>query len=650
MKRLLPTTLLLLLLPLCLHSRSFKVDWENDRFLKDGEQFSYYSGGMHYFRVPMEYWEDRMYKIKMAGMNTIQTYISWNSHEEVEGKFTFEGGNNFTHFLTLAHNMGLSVVLRPGPYICAEWRFGGLPYWLLNKPGIQFRMYNEPYIEAIAKWFAVLLPMVKPFLYTNGGPIITVQVENEYGAYGPWVCDKKYLQFILDQYKKYLGEDVVYFTLDNTNVKRLECGNLPGLLKALDFGPTKIPYYQNQMLKKYQEHGPFVNTEFWAGWFDVWGGGHANVNASKVAQRLDEMIQLNGSVNFYMFEGGTNFGYSNGAMSKKPGRYNVRVTSYDYNSALNEAGDPTDKYYAVRKVMSKYVKLPSGPVPVPAPKWKSSPIQFTRQTSLFDNLPSFTTCVTANLPLTMEQLKQSDGFILYQLQWSGPVKNITLYGVHDRAVVYIDRQRIGAVDRRFQLNGSVIVPPNFGSRFSQYPNSFTVTVFVENLGRVNHGSYMGIDFKGITMMVTFDGVNVNSKEWTVCPLPMNSPEPAMKSEEMKLTPPPGAPYTPTIYCSLFETSNKLDTFLDPRGWGKGVAFLNGFNLGRYWPTEGPQVTLYTPGVYLKSRNTLCVFEIDEPSEMGTMQFIDEPMLGRKDEPDKEYSYSMMEQREINHDD
>ena len=622
--------LLLQLLSL-FQARSFKVDWENDRFLKDGEHFSYYSGGMHYFRVPPQYWKDRMHKIKMAGMNTLQTYVSWNSHEEVEGKYDFQGGNNLTHYLSLAQSMGLNVVLRPGPYICAEWRFGGLPYWLLNKPGIQVRMYNEPYIKAIAKWFSVLLPMIKPFLYTNGGPIITVQVENEYGAYGPWVCDKDYLQFLLDQYRKYLGEDTVYFTLDNNNPKRLECGNLPGLLKALDFGPDKIPHFQLEMLRKYQAHGPFVNGEFWAGWFDVWGGGHAHVGADKVAGRLDEMLQLNGSVNFYMFEGGTNFGYSNGAMSQHPGKYNVRVTSYDYNSALSEAGDPTDKYYAIRTVMSKYVKLPSGPVPVPSPKWKSSPLKFTSKMSLFDNLSAFSTCVTAQLPVTMEKFEQSDGFILYQIQWTGSVKNISLYGVHDRAVVYIDRQRLGVVDRQSQLNGSVIVPPNFRSKFSQYPNSYTVTIFVENLGRVNHGSYMAIDYKGITMMVTFDGVNVNSKEWSVCPLPLNSPKPAFKSDEIKISPPIEAPFTPSIYCTSFKTSNKLDTFLDPRGWSKGVAYLNNINLGRYWPTKGPQVTLYTPGVYLKPSNLLCILEIDAPFMNETVQFIDTPILGKKDE-------------------
>lgn len=614
-----------------LHSRTFTIDWENDRFLKDGKPFSYHSGGMHYFRVPRQYWGDRMSKIRLAGMNTLQTYVSWNSHEAVEGQFNFEGDNNLTEYLSLAQSHGLNVVLRPGPYICAEWRFGGLPYWLLNKPGIEFRVYNKPYIEAIARWFAVLLPMIRPFLYGNGGPVITVQVENEYGAYGPWVCDKDYLQFILDQYKKYLGDEVVYFTLDNTNVKRLECGALPGLLKALDFGPDKIPKYQLQMLRKFQNHGPFVNGEFWAGWFDEWGKGHANVSSSIVAKRLDQMLQLNASVNFYMFHGGTNFAYTNGAMSKIPGRYNVRVTSYDYNSPLTEAGDTTDKYFAIRDVMAKYVKLPPDPVPPNSPKWKSvANISLKTQISLFDNIEQFSKCVQRTLPSLMEHFNQSDGFILYQLQWSGQLRNISLYGVQDRATVFVDRQKIGSISRMDFLNGSLILPSDLSAKLNVRPDqSYTISILVENLGRVNHGSYMGIDYKGITFMILLDGRNVNHEDWTVCPLPMSSVEPALQNLATLNFPPKGASFTPSIFCGSFRKLTGDDTFLDPRGWEKGVAFVNDVNLGRYWPGVGPQITLYAPGVYFKQgENLVCLFEIETPHEDSTVAFIDVPILDK----------------------
>ncbi|KAL5262028.1 hypothetical protein ACHWQZ_G007662 [Mnemiopsis leidyi] len=611
--------------------RSFTVDWDNDRFLKDGKPFSYYSGGMHYFRVPRQYWSERMNKIRLAGMNTLQTYVSWNSHEAVEGQFNFEGDNNLTEYLSLAQSHGLNVVFRPGPYICAEWTFGGLPYWLLNKPDIQVRVYNKAYIEAIAKWFAVLLPMIKPFLYENGGPIITVQVENEYGAYGPWVCDKKYLQFLLDQYKQYLGENVVYFTMDNTNDKRLDCGAIPGLLKALDFGPEKIPKYQLQMLRRFQAHGPFINGEYWAGWFDMWGGGHARRNVSLVAERLDQMLQLNASVNFYMFHGGTNFGYTNGAMSKHPGKYNVRVTSYDYDAPLSEAGDTTPKYFAVREVMSKYVDLPPDPVPPNSPKWKSSvDIHMKTKISLFDNLEQFAKCYKRKLPSLMEHFNQSDGFILYQLQRTGPLHNVSLYGVHDRASVFVDRQKIGSINRMDFLNGSLILPAELSDSLNVRPDQgYTISILVENLGRVNHGSYMAQDYKGITFMVLFDGENVNSENWSVCPIPMNTVQPALENTANLIQPPVGSPFTPTVFCGSFRKLNGDDTFLDPRGWDKGVAFLNEVNLGRYWPTEGPQVTLYTPGVYFKKGdNVICLFEIENSHQNNTVAFTDVPILGK----------------------
>jgi len=603
-------------------SRSFTIDWANDRFLKDGQPFSYQSGGMHYFRVPHQYWEDRIIKIKAAGMNTLQTYVSWRSHELVEGVYNFDGDNDLLKYLTLAKKHDLNVVLRPGPYICAEWTFGGLPYWLLNKPGMEVRVYNKPYIEAIAKWFSVLLPMIKPFLYVNGGPIITMQVENEYGAYGPWVCDKKYLQFLLDQYMKYLGDDTVYFTMDNTSDRRLECGAIPGLLKALDFGPGRDPEQQLHMLRNFQAHGPFINGEFWAGWFDKWGGHHANRSAVVIAEKFDEMLQLNASVNFYMFHGGTNFGYTNGAMSKRPGSYNVRVTSYDYNALLTEAGDTTDKYFAVRQVMSKYRKLPPGPVPPNSPKWKSSKILLKTQISLFDNLDQFSKCVKRKLPSLMEHFNQSDGFILYQLQWSGPLQNISLYGVHDRATVFLDRTKIGSINRMHSRNGSLIVTDDL-------PDQYTISILVENLGRVNHGSYMAVDFKGINFMVLLDGKNVNLEDWTVCPLPLNTVQPALQNTANLRYPPPGSSFTPTIFCGPFNTNNGNDTFLDPRGWEKGIAYLNEVNLGRYWPTEGPQITLYAPGVYFNSKqgeNVICLFEIETANPDGSVVFVDVPIL------------------------
>ena len=600
--------------------RSFSVDWEADTFLKDGKPFRYISGSMHYFRIPKPYWKDRIYKMKLAGLDTIQTYIAWNFHELFPGHYRFDGDADLEGFLNLANEMGMLVVLRPGPYICAEWTYGGLPYWLIKEPGIKFREYSEPYIKAIASWFKVVLPKVKPYLYANGGPIITVQVENEYGAYGPHVCDKNYLEFILDQYQKYLGKNVVYTTVDNTNVVRLECGNLPGLLKTLDFGPQKIPHFQFSMLRKYQPNGPVVNTEFWAGWFDKWGDKeHANVSNALVAQRLNEMLQLNASVNFYMFEGGTNFGFTNGAMSKDGYAYNARVTSYDYNAALSEAGDTTEKYWAVRAVIRKFKELPPDPVPHHSTKWESVDIHFSGTISIFDNLQTFYSLKTS-LPFTMEYFNQSDGYILYELIWdSEAIRNISLYDVHDRAILYLNFSRYGVIDRRNAANGTILIN-------STASGSTTIRVLVENMGRVNHGSYMGTDFKGVTKDIRINGISVAEQKWTVYSMPFNKPPDLSNLRHTFGKLERVGNFLPTIYCGKFTTPNKHDSFLDPTGWGKGVAYLNGINLGRYWPTEGPQVTLYTPGICFQQNNALCIFETEQQEPQLSIKFVKTPIL------------------------
>lgn len=611
--------------------RSFTVDWDKNTFLKDGKPFRYISGSMHYFRIPKPFWRDRLYKMKLAGLDTIQTYIAWNFHEISPGQYKFDGDADLEGFLQLAKEMGMLVVLRPGPYICAEWTFGGLPYWLIKEPGIKFREYSDPYIKAIAAWFKVVLPKVKPYLYRNGGSIITVQVENEYGAYGPHVCDKNYLKFILEQYQKYLGKDVVYTTVDNRNVARLECGNLPKLLKTLDFGPDKIPHFQFEMLRKYQPQGPLVNAEFWAGWFDKWGDpSHANVSENLVAQRLNEMLQLNASVNFYVFEGGTNFGFTSGAMSKDGYAYNARVTSYDYNAALSEAGDTTDKYWAARAVIKKYKELPPDPVPAHSPKWESADIHFSGTISIFNNLGTYHS-INTSLPFTMEYFDQSDGYILYELLWtSEPIQNISLYNVHDRAVVYLNTSRYGVIDRRFAANGTIVI-----NSTADGPTS--VKILVENMGRVNHGSFMGTDFKGITRDVLIDGKSVGDRRWTVYSLPFDKPPDLVNFNYIPSNFRQVGNFLPTIYCGKFSTPNQHDSFLDPTGWGKGVAYLNGINLGRYWPTEGPQVTLYTPGIHFKQENVLCVLETEQQEPQLSIKFIKKPIL-QKPHPKSHLSF------------
>jgi len=282
--------------------------------------------------------------------------------------------------------------------------------------------------------------------------------------------------------------------------------------------------------------------------------------------------------------------------------------------------------------MAKYVELPPDPVPPNSPKWKSSvDIHLKTQISLFDNLEQFSQCSKRKLPSLMEHFNQSGGFILYQLQWSGPLHNVSLYGVHDRATVFVDRQKIGSINRMQSLNGSLILPVDLSDQLNVRPDQgYTISILVENLGRVNHGSYMAVDFKGITFMVVLDGENVNLEDWKVCPLPLNTVQPALQNTDNLRYPPAGSPFTPTIFCGSFRKLNGDDTFLDPRGWEKGVAYLNEVNLGRYWPTEGPQVTLYSPGVFFKQgENVICLFEIETANPDNTIVFTDVPILGKQ---------------------
>ncbi|XP_041931406.1 beta-galactosidase-1-like protein isoform X3 [Alosa sapidissima] len=330
-------------------SRTFSIDYKNNCFIKDGKPFQYVSGSIHYSRIPRYYWKDRLLKMYMAGLNAIQVYVPWNFHEPVQGVYNFEGGRDLEHFLGLANETGLLVILRPGPYICAEWEMGGLPAWLLEKPNIMLRTADTDYLQAVSSWFAMLLPRMERWLYSQGGNIISVQVENEYGSY--FACDYNYLRHLRTLVQNFLGEDTVLFTTDGNTDREMVCGTLQGLYATIDFGTDTNISTAFDRQRRFEPRGPLVNSEFYTGWLDHWGDRHASVDAQKVSKMLGEMLAMGANVNMYMFEGGTNFGYWNGA--DHDSRYRSVVTSYDYNAPLNEAGDPTEKLLVIRDVISK---------------------------------------------------------------------------------------------------------------------------------------------------------------------------------------------------------------------------------------------------------------------------------------------------------
>ncbi|NXN51764.1 BGAL galactosidase, partial [Rynchops niger] len=419
--------------------RSFGIDYDCGCFVKDGEPFRYISGSIHYSRVPRYYWKDRLLKMKMAGLDAIQTYVPWNYHEPQLGVYDFSGDKDLEYFLQLANDTGLLVILRAGPYICAEWDMGGLPAWLLEKKSIVLRSSDSDYLAAVEKWMGVLLPRMRPHLYHNGGPVIMVQVENEYGSY--FACDYDYLRSLLKLFRQHLGDEVVLFTTDGASQFHLRCGALQGLYATVDFAPGGNVTAAFLAQRSSEPTGPLVNSEFYTGWLDHWGHRHSVVPAQTVAKTLNEILARGANVNLYMFIGGTNFAYWNGANMP----YMPQPTSYDYDAPLSEAGDLTEKYFALREVIGMYKQLPEGLIPPTTPKFAYGKVHLQKVGTVVELLDmlSHEGPVKSTYPLTFVQVKQYFGFVLYRTtlpkNCTEPTQLSSISnGVHDRAYISVD--------------------------------------------------------------------------------------------------------------------------------------------------------------------------------------------------------------------
>jgi beta-galactosidase len=575
-----------------------------DQFLLDGQPFRILSGAMHYFRIHPDYWADRLRKMRLLGLNTVETYVAWNLHEPRPGEFHFDGGLDLVRYITLAADLGLKVIVRPGPYICSEWDFGGLPAWLLADLGMRLRCAYPPYLAAVDRFFAALLPRLTPLLASQGGPIIAVQVENEYGSYGN---DKTYLRH-LEASLRSQGIDVLLFTSDGPDDKMLQFGTLPHLLKTANFGSRAAESFAK--LRQYQPEGPLMCAEFWNGWFDHWGEPHHTRNPQEAAAALDEILSLGASVNLYMFHGGTNFRWTSGANEAPYPDYQATVTSYDDDAPLDEAGDPTPKYFAFRDVLRRYTDIPDEPIPSATPKLNLGPVALTESVGLFDALPVLATPIASPTPETMERLGHDVGFILYrnQVGASGVQNKLIVRDVHDRAQVFLDGTLLGVLEREFhQEKLDDVAIPVGGAQLD---------ILVENMGRVNYGPNLA-DRKGIT-----HGVLLGQQmlyDWQIFPLPLDD------LSRLPFTP-LDALDGPRFFRGTFEVANPLDTFLALPGWVKGVAWVNGFCLGRYW-RRGPQQTLYIPAPLLRvGANEVILFELDK-TEKPVVELVDQPVLG-----------------------
>jgi len=557
---------------------------------------------MHYFRVLPEYWEDRLRKLRGMGLNTLETYVAWNLHEPSPGEFRFDAGLDLARYIRIAADLGLWVIVRPGPYVCSEWDLGGLPSWLLRDPGMRLRCAHQPYLEAVDRFFDALLPQLTPLQITRGGPIIAMQIENEYGSYGN---DKAYLRH-LEEGMRARGVDVLLFTSDGPTDAMLQYGTLPDVFRTVNFGSG--PESAFTKLREYQSEGPPVCMEFWNGWFDHWGEEHHTRPADDPADVLDRMLAAGASVNLYMFHGGTNFGFMNGA-NCQGGQYRPTITSYDYDAPLNEAGDITPKYQAFREVIARYEPIPDLPVPEPSPKMALDPVELTESAGLFESLSALSSPIPRPAPEPMECLGRSFGFILYRTEIGGPREKtaLTIRDLHDRAQVFLDGRPLGVLEREFPAKTLSLAVP---------PGGAQLDILVENMGRVNYGPDL-LDRKGIT-----EGVLLGQQylfDWHIFPLPLED------LDGLSFSPSNSMP-EPAFYRGSFTVADPCDTFLALPGWTKGVCWINGFNLGRYW-NRGPQRTLYLPAPLLrKGTNVLIVFEL-HGTERRTVEFRDRPDLG-----------------------
>ena len=570
-------------------------------FMLDGKPFQMISGEMHYPRVPKEAWRQRMKMAKAMGLNTIATYVFWNLHEPQKGKFDFSGNNDVAAFVKTAQEEGLWVVLRPSPYVCAEWEFGGYPWWLQNEKGLQVRSKESQYLNEYRTYINELGKRLAPLQINHGGNILMIQVENEYGSYG---SDKEYLDINRKMFID-AGFDGLLYTCDPTG--DVGKGHLDGLLPAVN-GTDKPAQIRKLVRENHNGKGPFYVAEWYPAWFDWWGTKHHTVPAEKYTPGLDSVLAAGISINMYMFHGGTTRDFMNGANYNDRNPYEPQISSYDYDAPLDEAGNATHKFMEFRKVIQKY--LPEGTVlpdvPEAKPAMKLPPIHFTAVSNLYDVLPK---SIGNKTPLSFEQLEQAYGFVMYRTVLANASPGILkIDGLRDYAVVMINGSRAGILDRRLKQDSMMLNIP---------AGKVVLDILVENLGRINFGPYLLKNTKGITGAVTLSGKELEN--WLMYSLPFND------ITKLNIINRKIYPAHPLLKSGEFNLTEVADTYFDMSNWGKGVVWVNGHNLGRYW-SIGPQQTLYVPAEWLhKGNNKVVVLELIKP-EQSVLESSDKPIL------------------------
>lgn len=584
----------------------------NGSFLYDGKAIQLHSGEMHYSRVPAPYWRHRFKMMKAMGLNAVATYVFWNYHEVAPGVWDWKTGNkNLRAFIQQAAEEGLLVILRPGPYCCAEWEFGGYPWWLQNDKNMVIRSDNKAFLDACSLYIKQLTDQVRDLQITKGGPIIMVQAENEFGSY---VSQRKDIP--LEKHRSYnekikqqllaSGIDVPLFTSDGSWL--FKGGSIEGVLPTAN-GENSIDKLKKAVNEYNNGKGPYMVAEFYPGWLSHWAEPFPNVTTESVVKQTKTYLDAGVSFNFYMVHGGTNFGFTSGANYGNDTDIQPDLTSYDYDAPISEAGWATDKYKAIREVMKKSVKYAIPAIPARIPVIALPKISLTKTYDLFTMIKD-EKFVESDTLLSFEDLNQGSGYVLYRRHFNQPIEGKMLVkGIADYALVYVNGEKVGELNRVFDKDSLEI----------NIPFNSTLDILVENMGRINYGARIIQNRKGILGSITIDGNDITG-DWKMYKIPFdNVPNLSSKKEGY-------GKGLPVVYSGQFNVDNIGDTFLDMREWGKGIVFVNGINLGRYWKV-GPQHTLYLPGCFLKKgNNNVVIFEQQNDSRKTELQGITEPIL------------------------
>ena len=554
------------------------------QFVYNGKPMQLHSGEMHYARVPAPYWRHRLKMMKAMGLNAVATYVFWNYHETEPGKWDWKTGNkNLREFVKTAADEGMLVILRPGPYCCAEWEFGGYPWWLSKAKGLVIRADNQPFLDSCRVYINQLASQMRDLQITKGGPIIMVQAENEFGSYVSQRKDGSWL---------------------------FKGGTINGALPTAN-GENDIEKLKKVVNEYNGGKGPYMVAEFYPGWLSHWAEPFPQVSTESIVKQTAKYLENGISFNYYMVHGGTNFGFTSGANYTTDTNLQPDLTSYDYDAPISEAGWNTPKYDAIRALMMKHVKYNVPAVPQRIPVINIPNIKLSKTANVIDMLTKGKAVENDN-PLTFEDLNQGHGYVLYRRHFNQPIGGmLKIAGLADYALVYVNGQKVGELDRVKDVDSLEINVPFNG----------VLDILVENMGRINYGARITQSIKGINGPVVIEGNEITGN-WKMYKMPMS------EMPNVDALPSANTKGMPTLYAGTFNLDTTGDTFLNMETWGKGIVFVNGFNLGRYWK-RGPQQTLYLPGCLLKKgENKIVVFEQQNDNQQTSISGQTTPILDK----------------------